>query len=134
MFFCHIQSTHSQIKIFVSPCLAWFLLDEKTSWFPSGLNTGNPSNPEKVVICSKLFPSIPTAHKSKFLPFGSFIFEEKITLLSSVKKYGAKLAPSLFVIFILFYEIQYKRATSLTQSTRVSIIFGSWVVELFNLL
>ena len=104
MFFCHIQSTHSQIKIFVSPCLAWFLLDEKTSWFPSGLNTGNPSNPEKVVICSKLFPSIPTAHKSKFLPFGSFIFEEKITLLSSVKKYGAKLAPSLFVIFILFYE------------------------------
>ena len=27
---------------------------------------------------------------------------EKITLLSLVKKYGAKLAPSLFVIFILF--------------------------------
>src|SRR5262245_51252996 len=44
-------STQSAMKTFVSPSVFAFRLDPQTSFFPSFVNIGNPSNPSSKVTC-----------------------------------------------------------------------------------
>ena len=61
------------------------------------LKIGKESNVSSKVICSNPVPSIFIRKRSKFLPFGSLIFDAKIILLPDGWKNGAKFAAPLFV-------------------------------------
>src|SRR5262249_822793 len=51
------QGTQSAMKMLVSPCFAAFLLDAKTSFFPSREKSGNPSKVSFDVTLSRPLPS-----------------------------------------------------------------------------
>src|SRR6267143_1304080 len=70
----HLQSTQliqSATNMLVSCGLASCRLDAQTSFLPSGLNIGKPSNVDAVVTCSRREPSGLIRNRSKFPSLGS---------------------------------------------------------------
>src|SRR6267143_5239232 len=70
----HLQSTQliqSATNMFVSCELASCRLEAQTSFLPSGLNIGKPSNVDAVVTCSSPDPSGLIRNRSKLPNFGS---------------------------------------------------------------